>query len=786
MYLKGSGNPRNYFKNCYIDGIIDFIFGSAIAVFDSCVIYPKTRTGITSSYVTAPNTPTGQSYGFVFRDARLPDNTGTTSYFLSRPWPSPTVADTRQKTVFLSSRLTSNIQPAGWSVWDGSTVTANLYYGEYNSRYFNGNPVDISARASWSYQLTQSDSATYTFANIFGAWDPCGVAAGFCSTPPAEIAVSNFRGLKGTSSSQFDWNISWPMTGIQYTLYRSPDNITFSPVYTTTATNDTAINFSYTDPTAPAAGNTFYYYIGASKTGFATHNSEVVTISNAPAVVVNASDALNLCGFSQTIGSPSATQTFTVAGSSLTGNIVITPPVNFEVSSDNSTWFTNASPLSLVPSSGSIATTTIFVRLNATVPGSYSGNIVAASAGAVSQNVAVSGVAINAPVITSGVIQNWPLTANGSDDAGVRSTYVSASAVSLNRLTLSNGTTQAAVPAYSATYGQAFGASTNGDGTWTNAVGGPGGNLTRVHYVQFTVTANGRSLRLDSLIAYSAFNGTNSGTKMAIVYSKTGFTTNDSTEVTGGVDQANTAVTGSFATPIVLANQTGGPTNFYRLALNGSTGVTIANGQTLTVRIYYACSSTGTPRYGMLKNVTVKGEALAPLPLNLVSFTGSFAVNTTHLNWKSVNETSIERYQVERSPNGIDFLPLGNVASNRSSNYEFADKNPFDGSNFYRLRIYSNDGSSFYSRVIQINTKLKAGINIYPNPVKDEITLIHPLAGREAVVRLFSVDGKQVAQYQLKPGAAQSTINVADLLNGIYLAVYTDEQTVVSLKFFKQ
>jgi pectin methylesterase-like acyl-CoA thioesterase len=785
MYLKGSGNPRNYFKNCYIDGIIDFIFGSAIALFDSCVINAKTRTGISSSYVTAPNTPTGQSYGFIFRDARLPDNTGTTAYYLSRPWPSPTVTDTRQKTVFLSSRLSGNIQPAGWSVWDGSTVTSNIYYGEYNSRYFNGNPVDISARANWSYQLSTADSATYTFANIFGTWDPCNVAANFCAASTTDIAVSNFRGVKGSGSSQFDWNISWPVSGIQYTLYRSSDNINYAPIYTTTATNDTAINFSYTDPVVPASGNTYYYYVSASKAGYATHNTDVVVISNAPSIVVNASDALNLCGFSQTIGSPSAAQTFTVAGTNLTGNIVITPLANFEVSSNNTTWYTNASPLSIAPSSGSVATTTIYVRLNASSAGSYSGNIVNASTGASSQNVAVSGVAINAPVISSNVIQQWPLTSNGNDDAAVRSAYVASSSVTLNRLYLSNGTTQASVPAYSATYGQAFGASTNGDGTWTTAIGGPGGNLTRVHYVQFTVTASGRSIRVDSLIAYAAFNGTSSSTKMGIVYSKSGFTTNDSTDVTGGVDQSNTAVTGSFATPVVLANQTGGPTNYYRLALNGSTGVTLASGQTLTIRIYFSCSSTGTPRYAMLKNVTAKGEALGTLPLNILSFTGSYTGNATILDWRQVNAESTEKYQVERSTNGIDFITLGTVIANGGVNYEFADVKPAEGTNYYRLRVYSKNGNWFYTQVILINTKTKAGITVYPNPGKDQVTFTHPGAGNNAVVKFFSLNGKEVAHYQLKPGSIQTTLNISKLVKGYYLAVYIDEKTNVSFKFIK-
>jgi pectin methylesterase-like acyl-CoA thioesterase len=788
LYLKGSGTPRNYFKNCYIDGNVDFIFGSAVALFDSCVVYAKTRTGTANSYITAPNTPNGQSYGFVFRDARLPMNTGTTSYYLSRPWPSPTVADTRQKTVFINSKLSSHISPAGWSIWDANTVTSNLYYGEYNSRYFNDGMVDVSSRVPWSYQLTLAEANTYTPANIFGAWDPCTVTAGICNSATTDIAVSNFRGVKGASNSQFDWNISWPVSGIQHTLYRSSDNVTFAPVYSITATNDTAVNFSYTDASVPVAGASYYYYVAASKAGYSTHITDTVRISNAPEITVNASESLSLCGFSQYIGTPSATQTYTVAATNLTSNLVITPPPNFEVSSNNSTWFTNASPLSVTPTAGTVNTTTIYIRLNASVAGSYSGNVVNASGGATSVNVPVTGIAANPPTINSAVIQQWPLIANNNDDPAVRSNYVTANTPSFNRLYLSNGTTLATIPAYSSTYGQAFGANSNGDGTWTTAVGGPGGTLSRVHYEQFTVTATGRAVRVDSILLNAAFYNTNSNTKLAIVYSKSGFTTNDSTDVTGGVDQTGSAVTGTFATPVSLANQTGGPTNFYRIALNSATGVTIADGQTLTIRLYFSCGSTGTPRYAMIKNVTIKGESINPLPLNLISFEGTYNGEAVRLLWKTVNETQAAFFEVEKSNDGKDFNTIGKVNALNGSvnNYSLADPAPYAGINYYRLKMTGNGGETSYSKIVIINTRLKEGISIYPNPVRNNLTLSHSKAGKNAVVEIYSADGRRMLRTAVQPSAIQTAIDVSGLVNGVYLVIYYDGINKTTAKFIKQ
>jgi len=793
LYLKGSGTPRAYFKNCYIDGITDFIFGSSIALFDSCVVYAKTRTGISASWITAPNTPNGQPYGYVFRDARLPQNTGTTSYSLSRPWPSPTVADTRQKCVFLASKMGSHIAPAGWSTWDVNTVTANLYYGEYASKFFNGTNVDVSQRVNWSYQLSQADSATYTMSNVLSAnntltaWNPCTAITDFCTNNQTDIAVSNFRVVKGASSSQFDWNISWPLNGIQYTLFRSSDNVSFSQVYSVTSSNDTAINFNYTDNTLPASGSRFYYYIQASKAGFASHITDTLVVSNAAELTVAAPESLSYCSFSQVVGTPSPAQTFTIAATNLTGNITITPPASYQVSSNNTTWFTNASPLTITPSSGTVATTTIYVRLNAASAGTYSGNVINASAGATTFNIAVTGTAANAPSISSNVIQQWPLTVAGTDSAAVRSAFVAAgSAPVLNRLTLSNGTQVAAVAQYTPTYGMAFGASTNGDGTWTTAVGGPGGNLLRTHYVQFTVTASGRSVRVDSLLVNSAFYNTNSNTRLAVVYSISGFTT-DSANVTGGVDQTGAAVTGSFATPIALANQgSTGPTNQYRLALNGLTGITLTDGQSLTIRLYFSCSSTSAARYGMLRNVTVKGEALSPLPVTLLKLEATTTGKTNTVRWQTTREENLSHFILEKSVNGTEFSALETVkAGNANGIYSSIDARPFQGINYYRLKMVDRDGSFSYSSIVSVNTGNLQQVSLLTNPVKDRVMLSHDKAGNNATVEIFSADGRRLVSRKAAAGAVRTDVDFSAYGSGVYFLQYTDGGNRYSISFVK-
>jgi hypothetical protein len=92
--------------------------------------------------------------------------------------------------------------------------------------------------------------------------------------------------------------------------------------------------------------------------------------------------------FSQTLGTPSSEQSFTVSGTNLTNNITVTAPTNYEISLSSGSGF--ASSVQVNQTSGTVPTTTIYVRLNAAAVGAYSGDITLTS-GALNETVAVTG-----------------------------------------------------------------------------------------------------------------------------------------------------------------------------------------------------------------------------------------------------------------------------------------------------------------------------------------------------------------------------------------------------------
>ncbi len=107
---------------------------------------------------------------------------------------------------------------------------------------------------------------------------------------------------------------------------------------------------------------------------------------NDPEIIVNVNE---LTGFNQTLGGPSAEQSFTVQGLFLADDITITAPAEYEISTTSGSGFTNE--IVLEETNGTVGLTTIYVHLNAAAVGTYTGDISLTSQDADDEDVAVSG-----------------------------------------------------------------------------------------------------------------------------------------------------------------------------------------------------------------------------------------------------------------------------------------------------------------------------------------------------------------------------------------------------------
>jgi len=153
----GMANTRLFFKDCYICGTTDFIFGPSTAWFENCTI-----ESLVNSYVTAASTPKDQAYGYVFNNCRLIAKPEATQVYLGRPWRD------YGYTLFMNCELGGHIRPAGWHHWEQHREQTARYM-EYNN---HGEGAKTSERVAWSRQLTKKEAEKITLATVMGGWMP--------------------------------------------------------------------------------------------------------------------------------------------------------------------------------------------------------------------------------------------------------------------------------------------------------------------------------------------------------------------------------------------------------------------------------------------------------------------------------------------------------------------------------------------------------------------------------------------------------------------------------------
>jgi hypothetical protein len=120
------------------------------------------------------------------------------------------------------------------------------------------------------------------------------------------------------------------------------------------------------------------------------------------------SSVTSLNGFTYLTGSgPSVSQSFSISGGSLTNDITVTCPTNFEISSDYGTTFTTGSITITKPAGNTINPTLIYIRLITNLPvNTYSANMVVSSGAITPITILCSGQVMNVPGITAGPAQN--------------------------------------------------------------------------------------------------------------------------------------------------------------------------------------------------------------------------------------------------------------------------------------------------------------------------------------------------------------------------------------------
>lgn len=167
---------------------------------------------------------------------------------------------------------------------------------------------------------------------------------------------------------------------------------------------------------------------------------------------------------------------------------------------------------------------------------------------------------------------------------------------------------------------------------------------------------------------------------------------------------------------------------------------------------------------------------LTVLPLHWLSITGSVnEKDQPTISWH-VNENSVAIYTIEKSVDGNHFAGLATINSkgNGDNQYSFTDRMGLQGIAYFRVKQTGIDGTYNYSSIVRLSAK-NTSVRIYPNPVKDVLTIStgKALTGTTAV--LTDIGGKTLQRVIISHSTF--TIDMSRYTSGLYI-LKLDDSTI--------
>eukprot|EP01018_Ginkgo_biloba_P028844 Gb_39595 [translate_table: standard] len=154
---------RHYFKECFIQGSIDFIFGNARSLYEDCELnsianpVPEGSTMITGAITAHGRGSAEENTGFSFVNCLIG---GTGRVWLGRAWRP------YSRVIFSYTYMSDIISPEGWNDWNDPTRDRTIFYGQYRC---TGPGANQTMRVPYSQELNDTQAAPFlTIAYIDG------------------------------------------------------------------------------------------------------------------------------------------------------------------------------------------------------------------------------------------------------------------------------------------------------------------------------------------------------------------------------------------------------------------------------------------------------------------------------------------------------------------------------------------------------------------------------------------------------------------------------------------
>jgi hypothetical protein len=193
--------------------------------------------------------------------------------------------------------------------------------------------------------------------------------------------------------------------------------------------------------------------------------------------------------------------------------------------------------------------------------------------------------------------------------------------------------------------------------------------------------------------------------------------------------------------------------------------------------------TNGLTQFGNAFSIINQGTLI--LPVSIINLSAYQQGTAVQVEWKNATEVNLDHYEVEKSPDGIQFLPIGTITAKNNGNeviYNWIDPKPVTGNNFYRIKVIDKNDAFTYTNLVNVPlSNNKSAIAIYTNPIINNhftLQIINLPKGRYSLI-MYNINGQQVLNkiIEHQGGSSAQTIELLPYIkSGTYSIVFDNER----------
>ena len=206
----------------------------------------------------------------------------------------------------------------------------------------------------------------------------------------------------------------------------------------------------------------------------------------------------------------------------------------------------------------------------------------------------------------------------------------------------------------------------------------------------------------------------------------------------------------------------------------------------------YAISKLGS-NASSGSSLVVNFTTFTTLPVNLIDFVAKIDGNRVRLEWRTAAERRNKYFEVERSTDGVSFSRItkinGGGTTDKPSFYQFYDNLTINGTLYYRLKQYDEDGvvNDLGSRAVNFKISAATEVKIFPNPSAGEFYVaFSDDKGGKANIAIYDISGRKLHSQTLLLSTGLKNYRIVPqhpLAPGQYLLKVLGEELNTTIKF---